>query len=229
MTKKPGLMGRNKSIKAAMEAAGPGDAKAVSAAKKAKAVPVSSAAAPVLTAAQKFPADPDILRILNERAEIYARPPKSKRTSQGSEAFIQVGLGGFDCYGIPFGYADEIVLAGDITPVPGTPAHISGVVNLRGMLLTVVDLRLFFGLTSVLESEARQIVVVSGDDMRFGILVSRIDGSVQFDSEELSPSVDGTGKSGSNFVRGIHAGKVAVLDLAALIQNPGFKVDQKGT
>jgi len=226
MSKKPGLKGRNNSIKAAMAATGSVDGKAVLAAKKVEADPLSPAVIPTPAAAQKIPTDPDTLRILNDRAEIYARPSKSKRTSHGSEAFIQVGLGGVDSYGIPFGHADEIVLAGDLTPVPGTPAHIAGVVNLRGTLLTVVNLNMFFGLTAVSDNEASQIIVVSGDDMRFGILAARVDGSVLFSPEELSPSVDGTGKSGSNFVRGIHAGKVAVLDLAALIQDPAFKVDQ---
>ena len=227
MSKKPGLKGRNNSIKAAMTAAGSGDGKAVAAAKKAEVVPVLPAVLPVLDAAHKIPTDPDTLRILNERAEIYARPPKSKRTNHGSEAFIQVGLGGVDCYGIPFGHADEIVLAGDVTPVPGTPAHIAGVVNLRGTLLTVINLNLFIGLPAMADSEAHQIVVVSEYDMRFGVLVSRVDGSVSFSPEELTPSVDGTGNPGNNFVRGIYAGKVAVLDPVALMQNAAFKVDQK--
>jgi len=230
MTKKPGLKGRAKSIKAAMAAAASSGNKSTLLVESADQIKTAKASSPVvaaaLSAAQKLPKDPDDIRVLEGRAEIYARPPSSKRSTFNGESYIHVGLGGINSYGIPFSHSDEIAYASEITPVPGTPAHIAGVINLRGKLLTVIDLKAVFGQGTLPEDEDRRIVVVSGEDLRFGILVARVDGSKSYNSEDLSPSIGGSGRFNSSLVRGIHIGKIAILDIAALMQDPAIIVDQ---
>ena len=236
MTKKPGLKARSKSIKAAMAAAKGVETESAEAENTPAAapVPVAPGAAGIplakhdVNASALCPVGQGDGRILDERAEIYARPPKLKRGGLGRDAFVQVRLGSVDRYGIPFTHADEIMPSVEPTPVPGTPDFVAGVVNLRGTLLTVVDLGKFLGIKGAeTESDAR-IVVVSGEGMRFGALVAGVDGSQPYDPENLNAPLGGGGQKDSAYVRGLYEGKVAVLDMAALFRAPMLKIDQSG-
>lgn len=223
--KKPGLAARGKSIKAEMATAHAGPAVEAGAvvgggagSKPARDAAASRAA---VSASDLMPKDPDAVRILDERAALHARPPRSRRAAHGGDAYVQVDFGGPDRYGIPFAYASEVVAAGDITPVPGTPDHIAGVINLRGTLLTVVDPRSLLGLPAGPRGPGARIVVVAGDGLRFGVLAHRVDDRVAYEEKDLGPPIGGRA-----FVRGIHAGRTAVLDMEALFSAPVLIVDQ---
>lgn len=241
MTKKPGLKARSKSIKAAMAAAKGGDGRVINAAPSAakdSAPGEPKDTAPVSTpqqtqrtttgraASSLFPSAEDDVRILSERADIYARPPKLKREAKGRDAFVQVRLGTHGRYGIPFAYADEIIPQTEPTPVPGTPNFVAGVVNLRGTLLTVVDLGLFLGVGGIDTVDDARIVVVGGEGTRFGALVAGVDGSQFYDPDTLSAPLSGSGEKNASHVSGIHDGKVAVLDMSDLLSAPMLIVDQ---
>lgn len=178
-----------------------------------------------ITAPALMPTDPASVQILQERAAMLARPPKPRRVAHGGDAYVRIDFGGADRYGIAFPYASEVVAAGDIAPVPGAPRHIAGVVNLRGTLLTVVDLRPLLGLAAGQHHNARgdgaRIVVVAGHGLRFGVLVHRVEDRVPFDAKELGAPIGARA-----FVRGIHAGRVAVLDMDALLSASALIVDQ---
>jgi purine-binding chemotaxis protein CheW len=63
-------------------------------------------------------------------------------------------------FGIAVLKVREIMGMQDITPVPQTPAHIRGVLNLRGKVIPIIDLRLKFGLTSVEDTSRTCIIVI---------------------------------------------------------------------
>ena len=67
---------------------------------------------------------------------------------------------GKECYGVPVLKVREIIRHCDITPVPQMPAHIKGVINLRGKIIPVVDLRLKFQLAKAETTDLTCIIVV---------------------------------------------------------------------
>ena len=81
-------------------------------------------------------------------------------------------------YGIGILKVKEIIGLMAITPVPQTPAHIRGVINLRGKVIPVIDLRLKFGMTSAETTERTCIIVVeissSGNKLAMGIVVDSV-------------------------------------------------------
>jgi purine-binding chemotaxis protein CheW len=77
-------------------------------------------------------------------------------------------------YGIEISSVQEIIRATDITPVPGAPLHVSGVINLRGKIIPVVDLRKRFGLPEAGVTEEQRIVVVELGEKRLGMLVDSV-------------------------------------------------------
>jgi purine-binding chemotaxis protein CheW len=119
-------------------------------------------------------------------------------------------------YGIEIASVQEIIRATDITPVPGAPGHVRGVINLRGKIIPVVDLRVRFSLPTADSSDSQRIVVVELKEKRIGMLVDsvsqviKIPSGVVEDMPEEAISVD------ENFIKGV--GKlddrlIIILDL----------------
>lgn len=111
-------------------------------------------------------------------------------------------LGGEE-YGVDIQSVQEIIRAVDITPVPGSPGHVRGVINLRGRIIPVVDLRLRFGLDQAESSDALRIIVVEIGEKRLGMLVDSVSQVTKFSSavvEEMPEEATGVD---SSYIRGV--------------------------
>ena len=77
-------------------------------------------------------------------------------------------------YGINVLHIQEILYGGVIEPVPGSPSHVLGVINLRGSIVTVVDTRMRLGLESRDPSETEWIVILDVLGETVGLLVDEV-------------------------------------------------------
>jgi purine-binding chemotaxis protein CheW len=77
-------------------------------------------------------------------------------------------------FGVEISSVQEIIRAADITPVPGAPPHVQGVINLRGKIIPVVDLRRRFSLPIAEQCDEQRIVVVEIGPKRIGMLVDSV-------------------------------------------------------
>jgi purine-binding chemotaxis protein CheW len=77
-------------------------------------------------------------------------------------------------YGIEILKVQEIIGMMDITTVPRTPTFIRGVINLRGKIIPIVDLRLKFGMEAVEKTDETCIIVVRARGVEMGIVVDRV-------------------------------------------------------
>jgi purine-binding chemotaxis protein CheW len=100
-----------------------------------------------------------------------ATPPE--QDAGGDRLLIVEVRGGL--YGIDSGTVREIVTALDATRLPGAPAHVRGVVNMRGQLLTVVDLgHRLTGVRAATAGGEGSIVVIMSSDRTLGVLVEDV-------------------------------------------------------
>jgi len=141
----------------------------------------------------------------------------SELKDQGETIFHLVTFQlGKEEYGIEISSVQEIIRATDITPVPGAPSHVRGVINLRGKIIPVVDLRTRFALPQTETSDAQRIVVVELREKRIGMLVDSVSQVIKIPSgvvEEMPEEATGVDE---NFIKGV--GKlegrlVIILDL----------------
>ena len=93
-------------------------------------------------------------------------------------------------YGIEILKVREIFGMQEITSVPGVPDYVKGVLNLRGRIIPVIDLRLKFGFEEAEYNKETCIIVVSIDEILVGIIVDTVSEVVDIpgDDIELSPS-----------------------------------------
>ena len=173
-----------------------------------------------------MPQSPVEQRILRERAEVLARPEQEAVDGEASEAFVCFRLGSSERYGIPYRYTDEIMYPGEIASIPCTPAFIAGAVNRRGELLTVLDLKQFFRTEGDDYGDEARIVVVGGAVITVGILVDAVEGHEMYQPSRLARPLPSDGVSNLEYVKGIHQGRVTIIDVEALLGDPAIRVDE---
>jgi purine-binding chemotaxis protein CheW len=134
--------------------------------------------------------------------------------------WIVLEVGNIRC-GIPITQIQEINKQLDMTPVHHAPAYVRGVINLRGQIVTVVDLRVKFDLPPLDLDEERCIVVVRWSGESIGLLADRIQDIVVADAADiLDPPANIRGVTGA-FFSGIYPMEqslVAFLRLPELLK-----------
>jgi purine-binding chemotaxis protein CheW len=94
-------------------------------------------------------------------------------------------------YGLEILKVREIIGMMDVTSVPTTPAFVRGVINLRGKVIPVVDLRLKFGIEAKEDTQRTCIIVVQithpGQEMIMGIIVDEVSDVLYIDRSQIEP------------------------------------------
>jgi len=120
----------------------------------------------------------------------------------------------------------EVLSLPGLTPLPGTPSHIAGIVNVRGRILSVVDLRRFLGLPAAGLSDLNRIVVLCDERMEFGVLADHVVGTRAIDVGRLQPSLPTLSAAGNHLLLGIDADQLIVLCADALLRDRRLVVCQ---
>lgn len=106
-------------------------------------------------------------------------------------------------YGLKILKVREIIGLMEITSVPQTPEFIKGVINLRGKVIPVIDLRLKFGMESAEYTEETCIIVVDISHAMMGILVDTVSEVLDITEEQIEPSPSFGSKINTDFILGM--------------------------
>jgi len=94
---------------------------------------------------------------------------------------------GRETFGIPIALVREIVRVPEITAVPNAPKYVEGVINLRGKIISVIDLRKRFG-DQILElTRKTRVVVVEIDNRTIGLVVNSASEVLKFPPSDIEP------------------------------------------
>jgi purine-binding chemotaxis protein CheW len=133
--------------------------------------------------------------------------------------FLTFTLDG-EAYGVDILAVQEIKGGAAVTPVPNTPRHVRGVMNLRGAIVPVVDLRLRLGMAPAEEDQAAVIVVVRVGTHPCGLAVDSVSDVLDLAPEAIEPPPAAAARAGGGTVRGIAKAEdrlVVLLDVERLI------------
>ena len=108
-----------------------------------------------------------------------------------------------EAYGVDIGAAREIIRLQYITKVPRTPEFVEGVINLRGKVIPVVDLRKRFGLPAEEESKENRIVVVDIGAQDIGVIVDAVTEVLRIATESVEPPASVIITADSEYLLGI--------------------------
>jgi purine-binding chemotaxis protein CheW len=123
-------------------------------------------------------------------------------------------------YGVPAEQVREVARCRTLTPVPGAPAALPGIINQRGTILPVIDPRLLLGLAQTPASRASRLVLVAVAGLDLALLVDAVLDLAVFPGGAIEPLPSGRDGSHAGMLRGLvrHDGELVVLlDPAELV------------
>ena len=113
--------------------------------------------------------------------------------------------------GVEIHQVEEINRHVDVTTVPHAPEYVRGVINLRGEVVTVVDLRAILGLPPAEITQQTRTVVVHSKDEQIGLLVDRIADVIKTRTDGIDPPPANIGGLEGRFFSGVHKLEVELL------------------
>lgn len=132
---------------------------------------------------------------------------------------------GNDFYGIEIKYVTEIIGLQPVTEIPELPEHTKGIINLRGKIIPVMDVRLRFKKPFMEYNDRTCVIVVDIKDMSVGLIVDSVSEVLSIQEEEIVPPPD-ISRNGNKYINGI--GKVGnevklILDCDKLLNDNEIK------
>ena len=153
--------------------------------------------------------------VLKARADALARSDEKAYAREYLEVVSFVL--GREKYGVESRYVREVCPMNDLTPLLGAPSFVLGIVNMRGRVLSIIDIRKLFDLPQEGVSDLDRIVVLQRGEMEFGVLANSILGVVQVATDELQLSLPTLTGLRAEYLKGVTKDRMAILDGAMLL------------
>jgi len=168
----------------------------------------------------------EISDLLRMRAIAMAEEPEQNNDVSMTVQLITFMLAG-ENYGIESDYVREVFPLKDFTPLPGVASYILGVVNVRGQILPVVDLKKFFNLPEKGIGELNKIIILQDDQMKFGILTDIVQGTQTIDIKELKNIPSTISGIGEAYLKGVTKESLIVLNAGKLLTDQSIIVNHE--
>jgi len=154
--------------------------------------------------------------------------PLSRTQTSSPSKYVTFTLGQ-ESYGLPVLQVREIIRICPITPVPNMPPHVRGVINLRGTVIAVLDLRAKFSMAPVPAGERACIIVLqlgvaSTRPTLIGIIVDAVEEVIQLANSEIEPCPDFGGATASQYILGVatvRGGVKTLLEIEKIFAEEG--------
>ena len=172
------------------------------------------------------PAPEEAKRILKARAEALAVEPARAEAAGEHIEVIEFVLA-FEHYAVETRYVREVIPLENLTPLPCTPAFALGIVNVRGEILPVIDLKKFFELPEKGLTDLNKVIVLQSGEMVFGILADTVAGMRRVPFAGIQPSLPTLTGVREAYLKGVTAERTVVLDAEKLLADEKIIVQEQ--
>lgn len=143
----------------------------------------------------------------------------ARSNQAGIQEFVTFAIGE-DCYGVDIMSVREIKEWSGVSPLAGQPDYVRGVMNLRGVMVPIVDLRCRFGQGMTDASATHIVIIVSIGGQLVGLLADQVLDIVPFEASKIQPVPHVTRDSDTDIFGGLltaEDGMITLIDLAKLV------------
>jgi purine-binding chemotaxis protein CheW len=172
------------------------------------------------------PTPEDVRRVLEERARALARPSVAEGAPDADHLELLVFSLGGERYGVDASRVAAVLPPVSPTPLPGARAALAGVVNHRGEVLAVLDLRGLLGMAGAEALSGIRIVVVDVGGMVLGLRADEVIGLARVEAAAPGPQLARPEGGLPEWIRGVTGGMVSVVDLEALARDRRVRVEE---
>jgi purine-binding chemotaxis protein CheW len=122
-----------------------------------------------------------------------------------------------ETYGVESAFVRDVYPLRDFTPLPGAPPFVLGIVNVRGQILSIVDLKKFFNLPERGLGDLNKVIILRDDRMEFGILADAILGVGPVPLDEIRALPITVSEIGAEYLRGVTSDGVIILNAVRIL------------
>ncbi|MDB6166329.1 MAG: CheW protein, partial [Lacunisphaera sp.] len=162
---------------------------------------------------------PAVQQILRARARALAQLPERAPAAETVIEVLEFRLAQ-ERYAVETRHVREVYPLKELTPLPCTPPFVLGIVNVRGRILPVFDLKKFFELPDQGLTDLHRIILVSSPDLEFGLLADLIVGVQSIPVGNLQFSLPTLTGIRADYLKGVTPESLVVLDLARILADP---------
>lgn len=179
-----------------------------------------------MTAPTPIPAAPDALQIMRARARALARPPQPADAARTSLEVLEFSLAR-ESYAVETRHVQEVYPLKNLTPLPCTPPFVRGIVNVRGRITAVIDIKKFFDLPDKGLTDLHRVILIRSGDLELGLLADVIVGVRQVPLDSLQASLPTLTGIRADYLKGVTAERLVVLDLDRILADPRIIVHEE--
>ena len=162
--------------------------------------------------------------VLERRARELANKD-ANTTDKGSSLEVVCFVLQPEKYAIEAGYVQEVLSLKDITPIPGTPAFVMGIINFRGMIVSVINLKKVFGIMEQGLTELNKVILIKHETMTFGLVADEIQGVLPVSKADLSAPPISLDPAAAGLVEGVAPDGIILLKAKQLIYSDQLVVN----
>ena len=133
------------------------------------------------------------------------RKEKLKGSMEKLDQMISFNIGEED-YGVNIQTVKEVIRKREITRLPKTPAFVKGVINLRGDIIPIIDLRERFGMEQRESTDMTRVIVAEVDGRPIGMVVDSVSHVIRIAQDQIEPPPEMVGGISEEYLKGV--GKV---------------------
>ncbi len=171
-----------------------------------------------MSAAPGTQADAYIRAVLRARARELAKPPAVEDESVRPIEIVEFTLGQ-EHYAFPSSVVREVFNLTEITPLPSLPPFVLGVTNVRGRILSVIDIRRFLEFGDMGLSNLNRAIILSNGSMELAVLADQVVGVYESDSNRWQKTMPTLVGKREAYLGGVTKDRVVVLDAEKLLKS----------
>lgn len=170
--------------------------------------------------------DKKVKHALKTRARELAEAVQEENQVDKVMEIVEFSLA-YEQYGIESSYVREVYPMKEFTPVPCTPNFVLGIINIRGQVMSIVDIRHFFELPVKGLTDLNRVLIVQHNKMEMGILADRILGVRPISLDSIQPNLPTLTGIRTDYLRGVTNDRVVLLDVEKMLNDKRFVVNEE--
>jgi len=165
------------------------------------------------------------IQILKDRAKALALDDKSGVIEE--RITVLVFLLAYEHYAIEIEQVKEVSRIRELTLLPGIPSFVLGIINIRGEIFSVIDLKKILDIPDRGLPEFNSVIIMRDEKKRVGIVVDSVIGIRQIFKSALNPTPTTLTGNRAEFMKGVTADPIIVLDGAKILTDQGLIVNEQ--
>jgi len=165
------------------------------------------------------------IRVFKQRARLLSQEAERVEEEENQLEVVEFVLA-YENYAIESEYISEVYPLNEFTPIPCTPDFVLGIINVRGKIISIIDLKRFFDLPEKGIADFNKVIIINSELREFGIVADSITGVRSIPISEIQPSLPTLTGVREEYLKGVLEDRMVVLDAVKILSDRNIIVHE---